>query len=345
MLLFLASISEAVEFMGGQGLFYTQPSQINQVGQFNLTLYQRLWFGSGNGPSHQLNTTFNANYGLFPKWELGITQILYQDRYVFADDETKGLAPGNTYFHIRYAKFKFHLGQYPIFMGLDLSTCWRTASNQNIYLETIYSGGGIEGAIHFLFSYYTDPEYIEESNALHLNIGYKNLNDAPEIGNNTQELPYSLAFVKVDPKKEFSLEAHGSVFLQRYYDYYTNTSYLYLCPGFKYKFDNGLCLAGGLDVKVFEAKGKESDLPNDLPRYSAWRLNLAVTGLFRCTKYASRQQIDHLEKVKASVLSIEQVLEQKKAERVDWEQKVEQKQLELNDKQAEKEKVKTQIGK
>jgi hypothetical protein len=340
----------ALEFMGGQGLFYTQSAKASDLKQLNITLYERAFLNfSDTGPGQQINTSLNANYTLTSKFELGLTQILLFSSYSPSTDESKMKLPGNTYFHFKYSGWKMNLGEYPIFLGLSLSTMWRTGIYQNAYLETPYSTGAVEGGANLLVSYYSNPDYLEESNSFHFNLGFKNLNDdSASVMESTQEIPFTLAYVKSDLQKELALEMHGSFFLNRAYPY-SATSFLYLCPSFKYKFDDLKQVAVGLDIKVFEAEDEVYDIidnqGNKLPRYSFWRLNLAFTGMFNHIRYASPRQIKELEEAEARTLEAEQLLEQKRSERMEWEQKVSTKESELEQKKTEKSDYEKKVGK
>jgi len=64
-----------------------------------------------------------------------------------------------------------------------------------------------------------------------------------------------------------------------------------------------------------------------------------------CTRYAKKEHLEQLENTKAEALAAEATLKEKQAERQDWEQKVAQKEKERDDKLAEKEIIKTKLGK
>jgi len=343
-LIALPFTASAVDLLNGEGLFYTQPAQVNQIGQYNLTLYERAFFNfDDNGPGRQSNTTVNLNYGLLKKLELDVTQVLYMDNYKFALDKIESVIPGQTYFHLKFANWKVNLGNRPLLLGLLVTSSYRTTDLGDIYLETPYTGAGIEGGFQLLASYYANPEYIEESPACHLNLGFKNLNDAEEIMKSTQEIPFSLAFVNSTLKREPFLEAHGSIFVERAYPGYSNTSYMYLSPGYKHKINDRINLAVSLDIRIFAAK--PDFVYNDLPAYSAYRLNFAVTGLFNKIRYAGPKQLKELDQAEKRALKAEQDLQSKQLERMDLEKKVEQQNREKQEKQDELDNLKNKSGK
>lgn len=334
----------AAEFLNGQGLFYTQPAEVNLPGQYNVSLFQRAFVNFGDtGPGSQLNTSANFSYGLLKKLELELTQVLYRDLYNLGTDESEAVIPGQTYIHIKYANWETNFSGHPVLLGMAATTSFRTTDKSSGYLETPYTGGGVEGGVQLLATYYTNPEYTEESDAVHLNLGFVNYNDADEIMKSTQAIPYSFAFVRSDLQKELFVEAHGAIYVERAAPGYTNTSYMYLSPGYKHKFSDKLNLAVSLDLRVF---GAEPDFVfNDLPAYSAYRLNIAVTGLFNRTRYVGPKQLQELDDAERRALQAEEELKARQQERMELEKKVDEQNKEKQQKQDELDNLKKKTGK
>jgi hypothetical protein len=100
-----------------------------------------------------------------------------------------------------------------------------------------------------------------------------------------------------------------------------------------------------LDVLVYSQKATEFELPFDLPQYSTWRLNIAITGLFNAKRYASPTHIQKLNTTKSDCLSAEELLKEKQSEREEWQKKLDDKQKELEQKKKEKEELQNRFKK
>jgi hypothetical protein len=148
----------------------------------------------------------------------------------------------------------------------------------NTYLEPYYDAGKA-GQVDFLFSYFENPIYPEESNQYHFNLGYTNYNDGEKIMESAQALPFAFAFVKSQLKREFAVELNSSFFIQRPIETaYSRENYIYLTPSFKYKIYLGLAVGVAIDALLYTEEEQSSyNLPSSkYPQYPLWRINFKL---------------------------------------------------------------------
>ncbi len=269
--------SFALQFNGGKGLIYTSAAQTNAPGLLSFDLYTRSYSKPLAGRDIRNNVmAISGNFGFTQHTELGVTQIVYQDiNYNLQSTSDNYQLMGYTQLHFKLANYRINLGNKYLFFGTMLNVT-KQGKLYNIYLEPYYDVG-IAGELDFLFSYYWNPFYPEESPALHLNFGYINFNDHQEIFQSGQAIPVSLGFVKSSLRYDYGAEIHGRLFVNPpYAEAYSQENYLYFSPSYRYKIFLGLSIGLYADILLFSQDEKTDnqyveDLPS-IPQYSEWRI-------------------------------------------------------------------------
>ena len=281
--LFVPYVSEASQFLGGKGVFYTTTAQTYIPGQLGFSLYSRLYTKPLTGIRDvTINTAaLCINFGFSNNIEIGVSQVLYQDvNYELTEEDVTYMIPGYTQVNFKMANYKIGVGQNFLFYGGRLSIT-KQGRYYNSFLEPYYDAG-IAGQIDLICSYYWNPYYPEESPALHLNLGYANFNDAEEIMDSGQAMPVAFAYVRSNLKYDYSIEVSGRFFTNKpYKSAYSRESYLYISPGFTYKIFIGLHIGAAFDILVYseDETTLNTYAPFEEGRYSQypdWRFNLKV---------------------------------------------------------------------
>lgn len=283
LLLFLLFVNvEAAQYMGGRGLFYTQSPVLNEPGQLSFKFYARGYIKNIDEDAIRHGASaLSADFVFSRRVEFGMTQIVGQSVHLGSDPGNVGatMIPGNTMIRLRLGNFSFNMGSKPLFFGFNVSANYRTGNQYNVYLEP-YQHFAISGRVDALFSYYWRPFYIEESSAIHFNVGYVNFNDGDEsVFESAQAIPVALAFCKSNLRTEYSLEVYGDFFARHPMpEAYSREDYLYVSPGFKYKLYMGFSI--GIAVDILAYAEEEMSIYNldliDYPQYPEWRLNLKL---------------------------------------------------------------------
>jgi hypothetical protein len=228
--------------------------------------------------------TFTVFYGLGKTYEIGLSQILYQDNH-------KGGSGYNLPDDL-YLKFKFaSLGPkiLPIKFGAQINSRIPTAKYHNIPLEP-YSAGNLEFSILGLISYSPNLLSSEESFNAHVNVGYLDHNDIGENlvdeseGNykkstSSKEFIYGVGIVYPITKFDFSFEFYGNRHLSRPPAVaYSRYNYAYITPGITYHPYYWLSVAFGFDYRLTAAKPNESayTITKNMPVFPTWRMNFGV---------------------------------------------------------------------
>ena len=280
--LFVPLISEATQFLGGVGLFYTTSARTYVPGQLSFSLYTRTYAKPITGVREVTSNsaTICVNFGVTNHLELGLSQILYQDvNYDLQADGNNYQMPGYSQLIMKMANYRMRMGQNFLFFGGKASIT-KQGKYYNSFLEP-YFDAGIAAQIEFICSFYLNPYYPEESPAFHLNVGYAHYNDAEELMKSGQAIPLSLGYVKSNIKYDYSLEVSGSFFIREPYQaVYSRENYLYITPGYKYKLYMGIHIGVAFDVLLMS--GEETTVNAYAPfnanysQYPDWRLNLKI---------------------------------------------------------------------
>lgn len=275
--------TQAIQWVGGKGLFYTAYAQSYAPGQLGINLFTRSYAVPVTERYIRNNSlTISGSFGFTKTMELGLTQSIFQDvNYNYWDDEKNYMSPGYSQFHLKFANYKMPFGQNFLFYGVSTSFT-KQGQYANIYLEPYYDFG-IAGQVDFLCSYFFNPYYPEESPSLHMNLGFVNYNDKEKIFQSSQAIPLSLAYVKSTLKYQYSAELHGSFFVKEPpVTAFSREDYLYFSPGFKFKLFLGFQVGAGIDVLLLgndETTVNNSTLnwnQDDNPNYANWRFNMKI---------------------------------------------------------------------
>lgn len=228
----------------------------------------------------------NLNYGLGKHYQLGISQILYQDNhksgrgYNFPDD---------LFLKLKVGSFPGKPG--PIKFGAALTTRLPLASYHNVQLEP-YSAGSVEFGILGLLSYTTDQISPDDGINAHLNLGIIDHNDNGKKftesnityvnQGSSRELYGGLAVIYPMTKFDFSVEMYGNYNITKPPPAaFSRHNYLYITPGITYNAVYWLSVACGFDFRLTKNQSSKSNLiplatADVLPTYPTWRVNLSV---------------------------------------------------------------------
>ena len=281
-LLLVPCISEATQFLGGVGLFYTTSARTYVPGQLSFSLYTRTYAKPLTGIREVTSNTgvLCVNYGSTNHLELSLSQILYQDvNYDLQKEENTYMVPGYSQFILKMANYRMKMGQNFLFFGGKASIT-KQGKFYNSFLEP-YFDIGIAAQIEFICSYYLNPYYPEESPALHLNVGYTHYNDAESLMESGQAIPLAIGYVKSNIKYDYSLELSGRFFVKEpYVAAYSREDYLYLTPGYKYKLYMGIQVGVAFDILLMTGdettENYYAPFNQEYSQYPDWRLNLKV---------------------------------------------------------------------
>ncbi len=228
----------------------------------------------------------NLNYGLGKHYQIGVSQILYQDNHKGGSGYN---FPDDLFLKVKAGSFPAQAG--PINFGAALTIRLPLAKHHNILLEP-YSAGRVEFGVLGLLSYSKNPLYPEDGLNAHLNLGIIDHNDKgkkfTEEGityvnqTNSRELYAGMGVIYPMTKFDFSVELYGNYNITKPPPVaYSRHNYLYITPGINYNAFYWLSVACGFDFRLSKQQSSKSYLlpaftTNVLPTYPTWRINLSL---------------------------------------------------------------------
>ncbi len=317
--------AQSVEY--GPGLFHVNPAWTIKKHSLYLGGHSRAFFkdeiqkNRKNEEKH--GTTYwdiqggmGLYYGLSSKFQLGLSQIVYQDTH---EGGAGYSAPGNLYLQAKLGNLSPPKSSW--MAGLQLDLYMPISDYSNIPLEP-YRADRIGIGLKALFSIVSEPLFPQYGFNIHGNLGIFShndlglvLTDADEdtitVNETTQELIYGIAFST--SMQEFGLfaELYGRTFLtQPPISAYSRENSLYISPGISYtpnawmklKVALDLRILGGDDETLYKGeKGSFAQLPwEHVPNYPSWRINLGtVIALNRKKSIEERQKYLGVQKSRA----------------------------------------------
>lgn len=330
---------------GGNGLTYLKSAWNLKPGY--LTLYGRTrFFGKVAAPEQATAVTYwdvqgalSINYGISDHIELAISPVMYQDTH---KGKTGYNIPDDLFLGLKFGSY--NLKGTSLTWSVSLDSRFPTAKHHNIPFEP-YSAGTIEWGFTGILTYSQDPLYPEDNLNVHANLGYINHNDvgqklsqfAPNnasVTNMSQQLLYGVGMKIPSSEFDFSIELYGNKFLQQPPGTaYSLENYIYLSPGVSYRAYRWLTLNFATDLRLSSDKDEtfthEKAIPEDLPNYPSWRINLGMnltllpTSVYRLSdkdilmrKAESRRELfEQIIKEQRETESAEEELERIKEER------------------------------
>ena len=228
----------------------------------------------------------NLTYGLGKHYQIGLSQILYQDNH----KSGKGYNfPDDLFLNFKFGSFP--LKSLPIRLGFAITSRIPIAQYHNIQLEP-YSAGRIEFGVLGLASFSKNQLHPEDSFNAHINLGIIDHNDKGKKfaesdivyvnAKNSREIYGGLAIIYPASKFDFSAELYGNYNISKPPPAaYSRHNYLYFTPGITYNAYYWLSLACGFDFRLTKNKSSSSPLiahgtANVLPTYPTWRVNFSV---------------------------------------------------------------------
>lgn len=248
-------------------------------------------FTSANNPATavtfwDIQGGLNLNYGLGQHYQIGISQILYQDNHKTGSGYN---FPDDLFLKVKVGSFLEKPG--PIKFGAALTTRLPLARYHNIQLEP-YSAGRVEFGILGLLSFSQNQLYPDDGLNAHLNLGIIDHNDKGKKFTesnityvnqaNSRELYGGLAAIYPMTKFDFSVELYGNYNITKPPPAaFSRHNYLYITPGINYNAFYWLSVACGFDFRLSKHQSSKSYLlpqftANVLPTYPTWRINLSV---------------------------------------------------------------------
>lgn len=284
---------------GGRGLTYVKSAWNLKPGY--LTMYARSQFFGKVASITETNNTaatywnvqgaLSLNYGINEHVELAISPIMYQDThkgengYNLPDDLLLGLKFGS-----------YTLKGSSITYGVSLDARFPTGKYYNVPFEP-YSSGKVQWGFTGMATYSKDPLYPEDNLNVHLNLSYINHNDVGQVLSEnendnisvtsmSQQFLYGLGIKIPTSEFDFSVELYGNSFIQKppAETAYSVENYLYLTPGVSFRASRWLSLNFGADLRLTSDKDETlysfgGSLPEDMPNYPTWRVNLGMNVL------------------------------------------------------------------
>lgn len=248
-------------------------------------------FTSANNPATavtfwDVQGGLNLNYGLGKRYQIGISQIVYQDNH----KSGKGFNfPDDMFLKVKFGSFPEKAG--PIKFGLLVTTRLPFAKYHNIQLEP-YSAGSVEFGLMGLFSFSKNQIYPDDEFNAHVNFGLIDHNDNGKKftesnieyinQKNSREIYGGVALIYPITKFDFSVEIYGNHNISKPPPAaYSRHNYLYVTSGVTYNAFYWLSLACGFDFRLTKNKSSNSYLisnctANMLPAYPTWRVNFNV---------------------------------------------------------------------
>lgn len=296
-LIFLPLSISAQSEQGIQGPFYLNTAWNLAKGDVTFQANSKFYF---NNKTYNLNeNTVNAiaywdiqggigvNYGLGKHYQIGLTQILYQDNH---KDGSGYNFPDDLFLDLKVGSFSLKNGSWNL--GGKILSRIPLAKHHNILFEP-YSAGRLSAGIFGMATYSTKPLFPEDGFNVHFNLGLLDHNDhgvnLDESGqsrilkkHNSREIIGGAALIFPTSKFDFSAEFYGNYYISKPpATAFSRHSYLYFSPGIFYKLFYWLAFGFGFDFRLSPNKSCSSsyissDLPNHLPTYPLWRLNFKM---------------------------------------------------------------------
>ena len=245
--------------------------------------------GTATGITYwDIQSGLGLRYGLSNHFELGISQLVYQDNhkggqgYNLPDDIFLSAKLGSI--GKRESNFR---------LGLKLDSRIPLAEHHNVPFEP-YSAGRIEIGLMGLLTFSSDPLFPDYGVNVHLNAGFLNHNDfgttltslesdTITVEKSAQEFIYGLGFSRMWREFGFFIELYGRNFIQQPpATAYTRENSLFIMPGLIYDPNSWLSLQVGLDLRIL-GNNDETDYnmvprtAGHLPNLPSWRIHVGAS--------------------------------------------------------------------
>jgi hypothetical protein len=326
------------------GAFYIQPAWSLNKGAFYLGSHARSFFKdeviSQNGTERgetfwNVQGRLGLHYGLTSKFELGVSQIIYQDTHRGTDGYN---LPDDLLFRAKLARLGVSSSN--VRYGLQLDVRLPTGQYHNVPLEP-YSSDRITVGLTGLFSILSEPLYPQAGVNIHANLGFKTHNDVGArlteqssdtilVSESTTEVIYGAAFSA--PIRDFtvSAELYGRSFVDRPpITAFSREASLYLTSSLGYQANPWLYLKVGLDLRLLGGKDQtvydpERGSPVAVPwkeelNYPAWRLQLGTAIAFHSGKIGKKLSSQSRQGREVSEEEREQLYDEFSSERIETE--------------------------
>jgi hypothetical protein len=220
-------------------------------------------------------------YGLAKRFELGLSQIYYQDNHKAAPGYN---LPDDLFLHFKLGSLGSATSN--LRFGLQGDVRMPTAPYHNVPWE-YYAAGRIGVGVTALTSIISEPANPESGMNLHFNIGLFNHNDVAarliqdvrdtvRVQRGTRELLFGAAYSLTREEFGFIAELYGRTFVHKPpVNAYTRESTLYFVPGITYAPYAWIKLRVALDIRVIGSED-ETRYDGDSGSYAhiSWKRDL-----------------------------------------------------------------------
>ncbi len=295
---------------GIHGPLYLTPAWSLVKGDLVFHGHSRFYFknevNDHQGSNRTAVTLWNAQgafavfYGLNNNFEIGLSQVIYQDAHSGRSGKGYNL-PDDIYLKLKMTS----LGpdDLPVQFGFQMISRIPFAKYHNVPLEP-YSAGKTEFSFTTLASFSLNSLLPQKSMNMHANLGYVDHNDSGEKlidgdkktyyeSTGSKELVYGVGLIYPISKFDFSLEFYGNRYLTRPPEAaYSRYSYMYVTPGICYAAYDWLSVIFGFDFRLTAARPNQSarTISINTPVFPTWRLNFGVK--FNMTSRLQHRSVD-----------------------------------------------------
>ncbi len=250
----------------GAGTQYLVPAYTAPRGSLFLGTHTRTYFidqvheeaaGISTGRTYwDIQGGLGLTYGLAQRFELGLSQIYYQDNHKAAPGYN---LPDDLFLHFKLGSLGPATGN--LRYGLQAQVRLPTAQYHNIPWE-YYSAGRIGIGVTALASIISEPAFPESGMNVHFNLGLFRHNDLAArliddvrdtllVERNTEELVFGAAYTLSREEFGFLAELYGRTFLHKPpYNAYTRETTIYFVPGITYTPYAWVKFRVALDIRV-----------------------------------------------------------------------------------------------
>jgi hypothetical protein len=297
-LLFAFATTEASWINHGKGLFHINSALSQNKSTLRLSSHSCSFFkdevntrpdGTASGVTYwDVQGGLGFRYGLSNRFELGLTQIVYQDNHKV---EPGWNIPDDLFLTAKLGSLGAPNSNYRL--GLQLNSRIPLAEYHNVPFEA-YSAGRIELGVMGLITFVSDPLFPNYGVNVHLNTGFLTHNDfgtrltdseldTITTGKSSQEFLYGVGISKRGREFGFFMEVYGRNFIQQPpVTAYTRENCIYIMPGLTYDPNSWLSVLVGLDIRLSGDKD-ETDynsvrkIGNHLPNLPSWRIHFGAS--------------------------------------------------------------------
>lgn len=298
LLVFMFSTAEASWTNHGKGLVHVNSAWSQNKSSLRLSSHARSFFkdevthkpdGTASGVTYwDIQSGWGLRYGLSNHFELGISQVVYQDNHKGGQGYN---VPDDLFLSAKFGSIGSRDSNFRL--GLQFNSRIPMAEYHNVPFEP-YSAGRIELGLMGLVTFSSDPLFPDYGVNVHLNAGFLNHNDMGtrlttseldtiRADESSREFLYGLGFSKMWREFGIFIEIYGRNFIQQPpVSAYTRENSMYVMPGLIYDANPWLSLQVGLDLRLL-GNNDETDynavpkIAEHLPNLPSWQIYIGAS--------------------------------------------------------------------